>query len=99
MQVDGHDGRLRSSEEVWSIDDDAGAESLMRPPVRRVAINGAQEKTRTSTSLRSLEPESSASTNSATRAGGWLFDSRMILSIGFAASGAVFNRPVAADRL
>jgi hypothetical protein len=31
--------------------------------------NGAQEKTRTSTTLRSLTPEASASTNSATWAG------------------------------
>src|SRR5947208_16457763 len=36
------------------------------PPVR----GGAQEKTRTSTSFRPLEPESSASTNSATWASG-----------------------------
>ena len=32
--------------------------------------NGAQEKTRTSTLLRELAPEASASTNSATWAGG-----------------------------
>ena len=34
-----------------------------------LVINGAQERTRTSTSIRTLAPEASASTNSATWAG------------------------------
>ena len=41
---------------------------LRQFPRKSLKLNGARERTRTSTSLRILEPESSASTNSATRA-------------------------------
>src|SRR5258708_26708538 len=66
-----------------------------RAPSARV---GAQEKTRTSTSFRPLEPESSASTNSAT----WAWAAHILHAPGlvnrFPAPWAGLRRPARRDR-
>ena len=54
-------------------------------------VNGAQEKTRTSTSIRTLAPEASASTNSATWAG--VFGGAEIYPRGGGVNGIAGKKP------
>src|SRR5499425_3561471 len=62
LGIDGDDGT-----EVEPLGKITPIKSIGHPEqISGASRNGAQEKTRTSTSFRPLEPESSASTNSAT---------------------------------